>query len=1141
VITARYMMTKMLPAFTLNLPVRITSLLFLVLYCADDTRAQKISFASGKFNNPAVWNPAGVPSPGDSIVILPGHHLLVDQAESVSSLTISDGALFTVTHGGKLTISGNLTINGNFRIDEGDISLTQPGTPVTVGATGHLYWSPADNSVAGHSLFINGIENLHAESTLEIVKWYSYNNAPFAKDISGHIGNLILNSNHNGLIFEWDQQNYFETHLIKGMLTVDQGWIVLDRSGNIKNTAIGKIRLANVNSYLDVHHGNHPSTIKLITGSFENNGGTFNGITNGNGNFRMEVAGDMINKGITCLIYNSGISGVSNGIAYLKTGGRFEQTSGDFRGIFNITTTQSGKAEMEFGSIDFRGGLFMTHYGCHTSNQISAIKVNGDLVIQSSSASSRFRLNGLTSLAGTANNLKLNLTILGNLLISGPAASEFISSGSTGSETVRVAGDVVIDGGYVYFNHGMHLTELLFDKNFTVNSGIVSLSKSEGSLFSTISGNMQINGGEISFKSDNGNASINILGSLSQEAGTFLFHNNPTKSTNNIVYATIFGACHLSGGSLIFDNNPSSGVAHKLSLNSTRFILSGNMRLSTSGDTNSGTIYYDYPGSLSYSLAGDSVKIQNVRQEVTSGCTLKIESPRLLVGSSSQPFIDMLTVSANGVLHSDSSSISRDQSLTFSGLTVESGGKIRTSHPKGLYNGTPHATIDASGNMDYLLHTKSIIEYFGDNIQVITGIGLGNATQEQHRYGVLEVNKPNGIARLQDDQTFVRTQLVTTAGCLDLSGYNLTLLSGKQIAIKSGLGFIRSESTDLIRTGQVIWKNLESGYHDIPFGLSANEKVPLSFYVNSGTGKTFIAATRSAGKDNRPLPNGITHLNIKGNESGTSMIIDRWYYIHAPGVNADLTLSYLPGENTVPISLATQNFSVIAWQNSKWNFIGGNGNGTLNNTGSVTINNFSTSGHLLLASNPTPLPADILEFLATPVDREVKIDWTANSNILADQFVVERSPDGINYYDLHVVPTVPHTGAPRQFTFIDRNPLQDESYYRIRQRNMDGTIRITPGQKVQFSGSTGSGIQIASIYPNPFNDRFDIQLNGLSEETIEVHLFTTNGQCIYSASHESAGGMMDIHCIIPTETLPGLYILRIRSGQQQVTQKLLKK
>ncbi|MEX1132321.1 MAG: hypothetical protein WEC15_03780 [Flavobacteriales bacterium] len=96
-------------------------------------------------------------------------------------------------------------------------------------------------------------------------------------------------------------------------------------------------------------------------------------------------------------------------------------------------------------------------------------------------------------------------------------------------------------------------------------------------------------------------------------------------------------------------------------------------------------------------------------------------------------------------------------------------------------------------------------------------------------------------------------------------------------------------------------------------------------------------------------------------------------------------------------------------------------------------------------NNTNPLPITLLSFTATAVQRSVLLDWTTATETNNDFFTVERSADGNSFLPLFRV-----EGAGEGTSFsalhyrtVDDAPLSGQSYYRLRQTDLDGTSTVS--------------------------------------------------------------------------------------------------
>ncbi len=1111
----------------------LVALLISFVFANQSSAINRVSVGSGNYTNPASWSPSGLPLAADNITIQNGHTITVDANSFAGKLTIATGGKLIFTPSMKITISNDFLIYGSAEIINGDIDFLTPGASFTIGATGSLTWSPANNTSSGATLFTNGIEYFHPASTLIIKKWYNYSSVPLGSVVTGDFGNVTLNTLTNGLLYEWNQDNKFETHKILGKLSIDQGWVVLDKSGSITNTVIGDLSLNTINSYLDLHSGNHPGSFTVSTSSIKNIGGKLNGIYNGEGNIHLEVTGNVTNLGNIELIYNSGIQGIANGNASMKVSGLYYQTTGDFRGIFNISSTASGKVNLEFENIKLTGGIFMGQYSCHTAGNNSTIQINGNLEIEYSSPNAKFRGNGLTTLTGVNNNLSMQLTINGDLIVKGPLASEFTSSGSTGPETTVIKGNTVFEGCTSNFNFGSHATVLTMLGDVQIKGGVVYFSRTNGTLLALLQKNLNIDSGNLTITGGTGNANLEIHGDYNQAGGSLFFHNNSTETTVNIIYTTIHGNFSNQSGNITFDNNSSSTVQHHLSLNGALVSIGNGASINTmvaNSAASYGNIYYDRVGEMQYSSIGTPINLHYVKQFINTGCVLKIVSGNFQSAESLLSSDNMVTVTSGATLDLADHQIYSKSSNQNSALLVDENGRMRIAHENGLYNGTSNAAINASGNMMFRLHVISIIEYYGSKSQIITGNGQGIATTTAQQYGILEINKSRKSASLDGNQVTIRSTLALTEGELNLNNFNIALESGIPNAITSISGYIKSEGNASGTSAMVKWKNVSSETYTIPFGLSSMEKIPLTFTPVSGFGGEFAVSTRATASDNKPLTSTVAHLNYNGSDAGVNKIIDRWYHITAPTIKADITFSYLPEENTTNSEISVKNFSVIRWTGSYWKLAGGTGIGSTTVTGTVTSNAMNTWGPILLVSNVKLEAADILNFNATLVNERVILEWTAMPNINAVKYTVERSSDEFQYDDVFDKSAQPVSNAATRYDGTDEQPLQGISYYRLKQFMPDGAIKYSQSVRIDNAFQVTDGISILSVNPNPFSNSFILKYSLPNDGDVEIKLTGSSGQVVFKKFINGSKGKNTFEFTEGDKITPGIYVLSLISG-----------
>jgi hypothetical protein len=1121
----------------------------------------KTSAGSGNWNTAATWSPSGVPASADYVIIATGHTVIVDATKSITNVTVNAGGALNwpVNSNKTLTVTGNITNNGTMTI-LGDISLSA-GKNVTLGNNATLTWDPNTNTAAGATLFTNGIESYSASSNLIIKKWYDYT-VPLGSVVSCNFGNLTLNSIGSGnSINEWNQSNWFQTRIVQGTFTVDIGWITLDKSGAISNTTFNNVSLTSINSYLYGHSGTHSSSFTINASSITNSGGTIIGLHNGNGNITMNVTGNFTNSGNIKLINNGGVANVSNGNATITVGGTFSQTAGDTRFIYNVTTLNSGVYTANFNNLTFTGGILMGQTGVNVTGGLCALNVTNDLSITFSSSTDKFRGISMTTIGSTNNNAQFQLNVGGNMMISGQSLAEYTSSASSGIEATSIGQNLNISGGTNSHNFGAasasHNSSISIGSGYTQTGGTMHFSRFGGTSNVSITSNLSLSSGTLTTKASIGNSSTTINGNFSMSGGTFLLHNNTTEVTSDPCIVTVNGTFSHSGGTINFDDNTSNlSATHQLILNGPSVSLTGTGVMTHAGPGTStafGLISFADNGIQQYTRA-TSHSLSQVKQRVENNCTLSVISGSVQVASHATAGTDYFRILNGARVEIGNNQFQSNALFANTGIQVDSGGTLALSRISGLYDGTLNAVISSNGNMEFFLHGNSTIEYNGLLDQTLTGTGVGIALGTQHQYGRLKIalqGAPSNKVFPVSNNVFIRTQLELEQGELFLNANRINVLNGSTTGIIRNSGYVKSETNAPTNTGEIAWANMQSGTHVFPFGVDANTYIPVSVNPNNGVGNTVRISTRHTDiDDNQPLPPNVPLKGIPSIANPPSNAphahneaIDRWWSFDMPAsMSADITLSYVASENSLPTPANTGVLGIGVWTGNNWNTPAGYGTGTVNGIGTVSANNLTSINNLVVTSNSVTLPIQLLTFTAKGSGQQVALNWSTAAEINNDYFTVERSNDGENFESIGKVDGSGTSSITKNYSFDDLEPLTGISYYRLKQTDFDGHYSYSDIRAVTLGNkSVQQALSITQIGPNPFEDRLIITLANNSSGTLLFEIVDATGKSVFSKKEQGQPGTNSIELNGLSSIESGTYLLRVTGDGQMVTKKVIKR
>lgn len=197
----------------------------------------------------------------------------------------------------------------------------------------------------------------------------------------------------------------------------------------------------------------------------------------------------------------------------------------------------------------------------------------------------------------------------------------------------------------------------------------------------------------------------------------------------------------------------------------------------------------------------------------------------------------------------------------------------------------------------------------------------------------------------------------------------------------------------------------------------------------------------------------------------------------------------------------------------------------------VGVGAISNNSRITLATASQILPIELVDFSAQlELDNTVSLQWTTSVEINNDFFTIERSANGIEW---EVVATVQGAGNSNEtitYHNQDENPLQGQSYYRLKQTDFDG----------QYSYSSIKAINRAKqaqplvIYPNPTAHK--VVLQGPVLEQQQVQVFDVLGAEVSSQVSYSNSGSTALTLDL-SNLATGVYIIQTPTQVRQV-QKL---
>ncbi len=219
--------------------------------------------------------------------------------------------------------------------------------------------------------------------------------------------------------------------------------------------------------------------------------------------------------------------------------------------------------------------------------------------------------------------------------------------------------------------------------------------------------------------------------------------------------------------------------------------------------------------------------------------------------------------------------------------------------------------------------------------------------------------------------------------------------------------------------------------------------------------------------------------------------------------------------------------AIAHFNGTVWDSFGANSTTGNVTEGSITWNNVSTFSPFSLASTDfleNVLPLELSAFKVRARSTDIAIDWMLSNNNDHDEYILERSKDGIRFETLKVVQAkiILYTAA---YAEEDHNPYNGWNYYRLRTTDKMGRSRMSKIEKVWFGRP-----ELIRISPNPASEKILISFAEPASIS-QIELVNTAGQVLQRIQTITLNTEINI-----VHLQAGMYVIRI-TGKNGVSIK----
>ncbi|MDD5571795.1 MAG: T9SS type A sorting domain-containing protein, partial [Bacteroidales bacterium] len=369
------------------------------------------------------------------------------------------------------------------------------------------------------------------------------------------------------------------------------------------------------------------------------------------------------------------------------------------------------------------------------------------------------------------------------------------------------------------------------------------------------------------------------------------------------------------------------------------------------------------------------------------------------------------------------------------------------------------STIGSTKIVTFSSGINGIVTICGDSSQNISG-----DTAFPPRFRRLSINKSSGNLILASPVSI---------------GANLTFVKGNIISTSSSLLTFNNNaiSTGASDSSCVVGPVRKTGNEEFVFPVGKNGCYrPIKISVPSVASHHFTAEYFSGSPDTiYGSELDITLKNISTKE---------YWLLNRTNGNSNVKVGLSWNENS-GVTPGPEAVRVAKWNGSKWLDLGNGGcsgdttSGELISASTVTSFSPFTLG---FTKNDGSLPIQLLDFNAEVIEKKVQISWTTYSEINNDFFIIEKSMDLKNWGIAGKVHGAGNSDKIINYKINDENPLNGNSYYRLKQTDFDGRSAFSEAVRIAFNNED-IGFK---IYPNPANNEITIETIPTGEEGILI-------------------------------------------------------
>jgi hypothetical protein len=177
--------------------------------------------------------------------------------------------------------------------------------------------------------------------------------------------------------------------------------------------------------------------------------------------------------------------------------------------------------------------------------------------------------------------------------------------------------------------------------------------------------------------------------------------------------------------------------------------------------------------------------------------------------------------------------------------------------------------------------------------------------------------------------------------------------------------------------------------------------------------------------------------------------------------------------------------------------------GSYNDTWTVTVTDAKgCTGSATVGVICTTLPVELLSFYGEVGERNNNLFWKTASEENSDYIEIQRSSNGVDFYEIGKVKAANNSNSLLNYDFIDTKRMKGINYYRLKMIDFDGQFEYS---KIISLETKDDNISLELI-PNPATSMIDIKFNMNFEAETDIKIYDSRGSIVKHVKHDSKKG-----------------------------------